>query len=165
MSDTLNKVSKTQKKREAIALLELGRLLTGFPDNSLEQLQLEPKLRTAIDDFKKLHNTRGAKKRQLHYIGRLLRKNQDETLLRQVQELSSSPKKSPRFLLVDKIFERIIKKGDQAISEIVSEHYYLDRQKLRQLKSNILKTNPEKREAAENKLRAYIKLMSEKLKE
>ena len=54
MSDTLDKVSKTQKKREATALLELGRDLTSFPDNFLEQLQLEPKLRSAISDFKKL---------------------------------------------------------------------------------------------------------------
>ena len=93
MSDTLDKVSKTQKKREATALLELGRDLTSFPDNFLEQLQLDPKLRNAINDFKKLFNTRGAKKRQLHYIGRLLRENQDETLLKQIQHLSSSPRK------------------------------------------------------------------------
>ena len=54
MSDTLKKVSKTQKKREAMALLELGRDLTNFPDNSLEQLQLDPRLKNAINEFKKL---------------------------------------------------------------------------------------------------------------
>jgi len=161
MPDTLNKVSKTQKKREAIALLELGRDLTGFPENSLEKLQIDPKLRNAIADFKKLHNTRGAKKRQLHYIARLLRENQDETLLIQVQQLSSAPNQPSRFRLVDKIFERIITEGDQAINEIVSEYCHFDRQKLKQLKSNILKANPERRELAENKLRAYIKLMSD----
>ena len=161
MSDTLNKVSKTQKKREAIALLELGRDLTGFPENSLEKLLIDPKLRNAIADFKKLHNTRGAKKRQLHYIARLLRENQDETLLIQVQQLSSTPNQPSRFPLVDKIFERIIPEGDQAVNEIVSEYCHFDRQKLRQLKSNILKANPERRELAENKLRAYIKLMSD----
>ena len=58
MSDTLDKVSKTQKKREATALLELGRDLTSFPDNFLEQLQLDSKLRNAINDFKNLLNTR-----------------------------------------------------------------------------------------------------------
>ena len=159
MSDTLNKISKTQKKRKAIALLELGRDLTGFPDNSLEKLQLDPKLRNAIDDFKKLYNTRGAKKRQLQYIGRLLRENQDATLFRQVQQLRSSPKQSLRSPTIDKLFERIISEGDQAINEIVSEYYHFDRQKLRQLKSKILKANPEKRESVENKLRAYIELM------
>ena len=54
MPNTLDKVSKTQKKREATALLELGRDLTSFPDNFLAQLQLDPKLRNAINDFKKL---------------------------------------------------------------------------------------------------------------
>ena len=161
MSDTLDKVSKTQKKREATALLELGRDLTNFPDNFLEQLQLEPKLRNAINDFKKLFNTRGAKKRQLHYIGRLLRENQDETLLKQIQHLSSSPRKSSRYPLVEKVFERIISEGDQAINEIVCEQHNFDRQKLRQLKSNILKAKAEKRELAENKLRAYITIMND----
>tara|TARA_B100000700_G_scaffold307405_1_gene383803 strand:+ start:116 stop:601 length:486 start_codon:yes stop_codon:yes gene_type:complete len=161
MSDTLNKVSKTQKKREAIALLELGRDLTNFPDNSLEQLQLDPKLKNAINEFKKLFNTRGAKKRQLQYIGRLLRENQNETLLKQIRHLSSSPKQSPRYPVDDKIFERIISEGDQAINEIVCKQHNFDRQKLRQLKSNILKSKPEKRESAENKLRAYIKIMNE----
>ncbi len=161
MSDTFDKVSKTQKKREAEALLELGRNLTNFPDNSLEKLQLDPKLRNAINDFKKLFNTRGAKKRQLHYIGRLLRENQDETLLKQIQNLGTSPKLPPRYPLVEKIFERIISEGDQAINEIVCEQHNFDRQKLRQLKSNILKAKPEKRESAEDKLRAYIKIMKE----
>ena len=161
MTDTVDKVSKTQKKREANALLELGRELTGIPENSLVSLQLDPKLRNAIDDFKKLHNTRGAKKRQLHYIGRLLRENQDETLLIQVQQLSSSPKQSQRPSLVDKIFERVITEGDQAINETVSKNYNFDRQKLRQLKSNISKASSDKRESAENKLKAYIKLISD----
>ena len=161
MSDTLDKVSKTQKKREATALLELGRDLTSFPDNFLEQLQLDPVLRNAINDFKKLVNTRGAKKRQLQYIGRLLRENKDETLLKQIQHLSSSPKQSPKYPLVEKVFERIISEGDQAINEIVCEQHNFDRQKLRQLKSNILKAKGEKRESAENKLRAYISIMND----
>ena len=161
MSDTLDKVSKTQKKREATALLELGRDLTCFPDKFLEQLQLDPKLRNAINDFKKLFNTRGAKKRQLQYIGRLLRETHDETLLKQIQHLSSSPKKSTKYPLVEKVFERIINEGDQAINEIVCEQRNFDRQKLRQLKSNILKSKAEKRESAENKLRAYINIMND----
>ena len=161
MSDTLNKVSKTQKKREAMALLELGRDLINFPDNSIEQLQLDPKLKNAINEFKKLFNTRGAKKRQLQYIGRLLRENQDETLLKQIQRLSSSPKQSSKNPLVEKVFERIISEGDQAINEIVCEQHNFDRQKLRQLKSNILKAKGEKRESAENKLRAYIRIMND----
>ena len=161
MSDKLDKVSKTQKKREATALLELGKDLTNFPDNFLEQLQLDPKLRNAISDFKKLFNTRGAKKRQLQYIGRLLRENQDETLLKQIQHLSSSPKKSTKYPLVEKVFERIINEGDQAINEIVCEQRNFDRQKLRQLKSNILRSKGKKRESAENKLRAYINIMND----
>ena len=165
MSDTLNKVSKTQKKKEAMALLELGKDLISFPDNSLKKLQLDPKLKNAIDDFKKLLKTRGARKRQLHYIGRLLRENQNEMLLKQVQHLNSLPNQSPKYPLVDKIFEKIISRGDQAINEIICEQHHFDRKKLRQLKNNILKAKLGKRESAENKLRAYIRMMNDQVKE
>ena len=75
--------------------------------------------------------------------------NQDETLLKQIQHLSSSPKQSPKYPLVEKVFERIISEGDQAINEIVCEQHNFDRQKLRQLKSNILKA----KEKSENRLK------------
>ena len=123
-------------------------------------MQLDPKLRNAINDFKKLFNTRGAKKRQLQYIGRLLRENQDETLLKQIQHLSSSPKSLLDIHLLKK-FSKELSMKDQAINEIVCEQHNFDRQKLRQLKSNILKAKAEKRESAENKLRAYINIMND----
>ena len=74
-SETLSKISKTQLKKEAMALRELGKDLTSFPTNDLDQLGLNPKLRVAIDDFKRLPNSHGARKRQLQYIGRLIREN------------------------------------------------------------------------------------------
>ncbi len=51
--------------------------------------------------------------------------------------------------------------GDRTTNEIVSEQHHLDRQQLRQSKSNFLKAKQGKREYAENKLRAYMKLMSD----
>ena len=47
---------------------------------------------------------------------------------------------------------------DMTINEIVIQQKKFDRQKLRQLKTNIVKAAPEKRGSLENKLRTYIKL-------
>ena len=58
---------------------------------------------------------------------------------------------------INQLFERIISEGDSVITEIVAKQRQLERQKLRQLKNNILKAKPEKRALAESKLRAYIK--------
>ena len=152
-SETLSKISKTQLKKEAMALRELGKDLTSFPTNDLDQLPLNPKLRVAIDDFKRLPNSRGARKRQLQYIGRLIRENGGELLKTQIHHLNSSPKLNS----TSELFERIISEGEAAITEIVAKQKF-ERQKLRQLRSNILRANSENRDSAESKLRAYIKL-------
>ena len=150
-------MDKTQLKKEATELRELGRDLTSFPPSDLDQLELNPKLRAAIDDFKRLPNSHGAKKRQLQYIGRLIRENEGEMIRMQIQHLNSSPKQAKQPNRTNEIFERIISEGESVITEIVAEQQQLERQKLRQLKNNILKAKSDKRAFAENKLRAYIK--------
>ena len=157
-SETLGKISKTQLKKEAMALRELGKKLTSFPTNDLDQLRLNPKLRAAIDDFKRLPNSYGAKKRQLQYIGKLIRENGGKVLQAQIHHLNSSSKQQTKLNSTSEIFEIIISEGEAAITEIVAKQQF-DRQKLRQLRANILKANPENRASAENKLRAYIKLI------
>ena len=157
-SETFGKISKTQLKKEAMALRELGKKLTSFPTNDLDQLRLNPKLRAAIDDFKRLPNSYGAKKRQLQYIGKLIRENGGKVLQAQIHHLNSSSKQQTKLNSTSEIFEIIISEGEAAITEIVAKQQF-DRQKLRQLRANILKANPENRASAENKLRAYIKLI------
>ena len=157
-SETLGKISKTQLKKEAMALRELGKNLTSFPANDLDQLRLNPKLRAAIDDFKRLPNSHGAKKRQLQYIGKLIREYGGKVLQAQIHHLNSSSKQQTKLNSSSEISERIISEGEVAITEIVAKQQF-DRQKLRQLRSNILKANPKKRDSAENKLQAYIKLI------
>ena len=158
-SETLGKISKTQLKKEAMALRELGKKLTSFPTNDLDQLRLNPKLRAAIDDFKRLPNSYGAKKRQLQYIGKLIREYGGKVLQAQIHHLNSSSKQQTKLNSSSEISERIISEGEVAITEIVAAKQQFDRQKLRQLRSNILKANPKKRDSAENKLQAYIKLI------
>ena len=167
-SETLEKMSKTQLKKEATELRELGRDLTSFPPSDLDQLELNPKLRAAIDDFKRLPNSHGAKKRQLQYIGRLIRERDGKMLqtkihrlnssLKQQKQLKSTNQQSTNQQSTNQLFERIISEGDSVITEIAAKQQQLERQKLRQLKNNILKAKPEKRALAESKLRAYIKL-------
>jgi len=157
-SETLSKISKTQLKKEAMALRELGKDLTSFPTNYLDQLGLNPKLRVAIDDFKRLPNSHGARKRQLQYIGRLIRENGGDLLKTQIHHLNSPSKQQTKLNSTSEIFERIISEGEAAITEIVAKQKF-ERQKLRQLRSNILRANSENRDSAESKLRAYIKLI------
>ena len=160
-SETLGKTSKTQLKKEAIALRQLGRVLTSFAASELDQLKLNRKLREAIDEFKRLPNSHGARKRQLQYIGRLIRECDGKMLQAKIHRLDSSPKQQKQLKSTNQLFERIISEGDSVITEIVAKQQQLERQKLRQLKNNILKAKPEKRALAESKLRAYIKFTND----
>lgn len=64
--------SKTQRKLEMHALQALGKALTILPKQRLQQLGLPEKLLEAILEYQRIRSN-GALKRQLQYIGRLMR--------------------------------------------------------------------------------------------
>lgn len=80
------RVSKSQRKRDALALTELGRALIELPDRVLEQLPMEEPLRSAIIEGRRLKHQRSALKRQIQYLGKLLRRSDPEPLLRAVEQ-------------------------------------------------------------------------------
>src|SRR5690606_23142803 len=65
--------SKSQRKRDMSALQELGRRLLDSPAELLDELELPERLRSALDEYKRLPNKNEAKRRQLQYIGKLMR--------------------------------------------------------------------------------------------
>src|SRR5437588_174304 len=65
-------VSKTRRKREMIELQSLGAALVGLPEGQLDQMHLESALRQAVLDARRI-TSHEAKRRQLQYIGRLMR--------------------------------------------------------------------------------------------
>ena len=67
-------VSKSQRKREAHALQALGESLVKLNKSALSQIPLSDDLRNAIEEAQHL-SQRGALKRQLQYIGKLMRQS------------------------------------------------------------------------------------------
>jgi len=66
--------SKTQLKKEMLELQDLGETLTQLPQQLLDQCHLPEGLLNAIAEYKRIPNRRGARKRQLQFIGKLMRK-------------------------------------------------------------------------------------------
>ncbi len=81
--DTEEHVSKSQRKREMLALQDLGKKLTEINAALLTKCQLPAELHKAIEEFKRLPNKHEARRRQLQFIGKLMR-NTDTTLIEQV---------------------------------------------------------------------------------
>ena len=72
--------SRSQKKRESTPLQGLGEDLTRLSPAVLRGLDLPADLLSALLEFSKL-KTHEAKRRQMQYIGRLMRELEDPTTL------------------------------------------------------------------------------------
>ena len=72
--------SKTQLKQQMHELQRLGQALTTLPAERLSALQLPERLREAIDEFKRTRSHEG-RRRQLQFIGKLMRGLDAEPLL------------------------------------------------------------------------------------
>jgi ribosome-associated protein len=70
--DTEHK-SKTQKKNEDRALQRMGERLVALPPGQLETMELPEELLSAIVFTRKI-KSRGARRRQMQYIGTLMRR-------------------------------------------------------------------------------------------
>jgi ribosome-associated protein len=64
--------SRTRKKNEDRALQRLGEQLVALPPGQLKTMELPDELLTAIEFARKLKN-HGARRRQIQYIGALMR--------------------------------------------------------------------------------------------
>jgi ribosome-associated protein len=71
--------SRSQRKREVEALQVLGEQLSTLSEQSLKALPLDERLLDALQAAKQV-NQRGAHKRQLQYIGKLMRQIDDDVL-------------------------------------------------------------------------------------
>jgi ribosome-associated protein len=64
--------SRTRKKKEDRALQRLGEQLVALPSGQLESMALPDELRTAVEFARKI-SKHGARRRQIKYIGALMR--------------------------------------------------------------------------------------------
>jgi ribosome-associated protein len=71
--------SKSQLKREDQALHELGAALLALPDTKLDGIAMSDRLREAFADYRRFP-TMEARRRQLQYIGKLLRSEDADPL-------------------------------------------------------------------------------------
>jgi ribosome-associated protein len=65
--------SKTQKKKEALALQKLGEKLVKLSAEQLDDIDMPEDIYNAVREAKAI-TSRGARRRQMQYIGTLMRK-------------------------------------------------------------------------------------------
>ncbi len=124
--------SKSQLKREMIAMREMGARLVNLTDEQIAPLT-DPKILGAIQECRRI--TKGnARKRQIAYIGKLLKTTNIDDLKNLIDRYDASSKHHLRqFHQIENWREQLIEGNFTALDEISAEYPNLDRQVLKQL--------------------------------
>ena len=124
--------SKTQLKRESDALQRLGKDLLSLPDSRLALLEMDDILRFALRDGKKITAHEG-KRRQLQYIGKLMRKVDPAPLREAVAAFKLGHAHDQLRLHQLEALRSQLVESDEVLQTYITEHPGADVQQLRSL--------------------------------
>ena len=137
--------SKSQLKRDAHALQQLGIDLLDIPESDWLTLKLPESLIAALKEAKRMHS-RGAHKRQLQFIGKLMRDVDPEPIQQYFEQLRQKTRQQVhKHHELENWRDRLIDEGDPAVEDFLHQNPQADRQHLRQL------VRQAKKEQANNK--------------
>jgi ribosome-associated protein len=132
--------SRTQIKKEMEALQQLGKKLTELKNDQLKEVPMGEELRKAIDLYRNNITQREARRRQMQYIGKLMRSEDAEAIQAVIDRYDSSSKAFAQALHQCEAWRtRLIHEGKQALTEFVENYPDVDVQHLRQLVRNAQK--------------------------
>lgn len=130
--DGFDRPSKSQMKRDMIALQKLGEELLALPESRWEPLALPEILSDALKAAKKISNFEG-RRRQMQYIGKLMRKIDPEPVREAVAAFKlGHAQDSLRLHQAERWRERLLA-SDDALAEFLAAHQDVDIQQLRSL--------------------------------
>lgn len=133
--DEVQPLSKTKVKKQMLDLQDLGKTLTALPSDKLRELDLEEKLLEAILEYKRISKF-GALKRQLQYIGRLMREVEPAPIIAKLEAWNGTSRQHTAWLhQVEHWRDRLLDEPD-ALTELLSAHPDADAQHLRALIRN-----------------------------
>jgi ribosome-associated protein len=130
------RISRTQKKKEAKELQKLGEELVALPPEQLAGIDLSEEVRNAVNEAAKI-KSHGARRRQLQRIGRLMRGVDPEPIQNALENIRHGDhQKKMAFKKIEKWRDEL-KQGNQAlIEEILNKCPEAERQCLTQLARN-----------------------------
>lgn len=128
-----DEISRSTIKRDMIALQKVGEMLVDMPQSQLDKIPLPDVLLEAITLARNL-KSREAKRRQLQFIGKLMRTVEIEPIQIAIKNVKfPNTQVTAQFHQVEGWRERLINEGDDAIQVLMSQYEETDKQKLRQL--------------------------------
>ncbi|MCO4756538.1 MAG: DUF615 domain-containing protein [Oceanospirillaceae bacterium] len=156
-------VSKTQIKKEMLALQTLGEKLSTLTAEQLKTVPMSEPLRAAIEECSRIKPRSGAMKRHMNYVGRLMRTEDAEEIEQAMGRFEAgSQAHTAMFHRLERWRDRLIEGGNDELQTYLAENPEADIQHLRQLIRNA-KKEAEKQQApaTARKLFKYLRELAE----
>ncbi len=142
-SETQKNPSRSQLKRESIALQALGEKLLKLSPSAWENFPLSADIKDALKQYKYIPSREG-KRRQLQFIGRLMREENSEEIKSCLDAyLANEYAETQYFHNLENLRDRLLSGEPQAWQEVEELSPELDHKKLKQLLT-IAKNDPSK---------------------
>lgn len=127
--------SKTRKKKDMLALQDLGAQLVELNEQQIETMQLPESLLAAVLEARRL-SKREARRRQMQYIGRLMRDIDAAPIRDRLDQwLGQGREHTAQLHALERWREELLA-GDPALARFLREYPGADSQKLRSLIRN-----------------------------
>ncbi|MCW7537589.1 DUF615 domain-containing protein [Aquabacterium sp. A7-Y] len=124
--------SKTQRKKASHELQELGEALCRLTDDRLERLAISDSLRDAVQQYKRTRSHEGLR-RQMQYIGKLMRQSEVEPIREAVAEQELGRARDSLALHQAEQWRNELIADDDAVTRWTAQHPRTDVQQLRSL--------------------------------
>lgn len=126
--------SKTQRKKRMTELQTMGEDLLSLNKKQLEQIDAPEPLLGALREYQRLPNRNEAKRRQLQFIGKLMRGSDHESIRAALEKLRTPDRQEIRRGQDIELWgERLLSGGEDEIQAFIEAWPNAERQTLRQL--------------------------------
>ena len=143
--------SRNELKKQMQDLQELGEAVASLPVDRLDKLKIDERLRDAIDELRRTKSFEG-KRRQIQYIGKLMKHENPEPLREAVASFRVGSATDTLALHQAEYWRDQLLAGDDALANWVTEYPATDVQQLRSL---VRSARKEKLDPGERHGRAY----------
>jgi ribosome-associated protein len=156
--DLPEKDSKSKRKRDMIELQKIGEILVKLAPAELAKIPLDERLADAVNAARTITNHEG-KRRQLQYIGKLMRNVDPEPIREAVEKIQFKHQHNKaQFHQLEHLRDKLIAEGDAALEDFVKRYPTADLQRVRQLIRNAQKDQvSQKNSGAHTELFRYLR--------
>lgn len=131
-------VSKSEIKRDAEELKQLGAEIVDLGKNALEKIPLDDDLRAAIELAQRIKME--GRRRQMQLIGKMLRQRDVDPIRQALDKLKNRHNQQVSlFHKLEQLRDRLVEEGDDAVADVLKLWPDADRQQLRSLIRNAKK--------------------------